>query len=102
MDLVAHFDVTHATVSNTVSRLQRDGLVETEPYQPIRLTSRGKSLASKSRARHEIVRAFLKRIGVSAQVAEIDSEGIEHHVSAETLKAMRLVLAEGLPPVEDS
>jgi len=31
-------------------------------------------------------------IGVSPQTAEIDSEGIEHHVSAETLKAMQRFL----------
>ncbi len=98
MDLVAHFDVTHATVSNTVGRLQRDGLVETAPYQPISLTAKGKRLASQSQKRHEVVKAFLKRIGVSDRAAEIDSEGIEHHVSRQTLAAMRKVLADGLPP----
>lgn len=98
MDLVAHFDVTHATVSNTVGRLQRDGFVETEPYQPISLTAKGKRLATKARQRHEIVRMFLKRIGVGESAATIDSEGMEHHVSDETLKAMKRVLKDGLPP----
>lgn len=98
MDLVAHFDVTHATVSNTVGRLQRDGFVETAPYQPISLTSQGKRLATKSRKRHETVKAFLQRIGVSESTANVDSEGIEHHVSDETLKAMKRVLKAGLPP----
>lgn len=97
MDLVSHFDVTHATVSNTISRLQRDGLVETEPYQPISLTASGQRLAAQSQARHEVVRAFLKRIGVSDLTAEIDSEGMEHHVSKETLQAMRRILQDGLP-----
>ncbi|TWU46903.1 Transcriptional regulator MntR [Rubripirellula reticaptiva] len=98
MDLVAHFAVTHATVSNTVGRLQRDGLVETAPYQPISLTSQGKRLATKSRKRHETVIAFLRRIGVAESTAIVDSEGIEHHVSDETLKAMKGVLENGLPP----
>ncbi|TWU04283.1 Transcriptional regulator MntR [Stieleria varia] len=97
MDLVAHFDVTHATVNNTVGRLQRDGFVDTEPYQPISLTAKGRRLAVKSQRRHETVKAFLRRIGVSETVAAIDSEGIEHHVSEETLRAMELVLANGLP-----
>ncbi|TWT89382.1 Transcriptional regulator MntR [Neorhodopirellula pilleata] len=97
MDLVSHFDVTHATVSKTVGRLQRDGLVETSPYQPITLTSKGKRLATKSRRRHEVVKSFLKRIGVSESAAAIDSEGIEHHVSDETLAAMKQVLDSGLP-----
>ena len=98
VDLVSHFAVTHATVNNTVSRLQRDGLVETQPYQPISLTTKGKRLATKARRRHEIVKTFLQRIGVSASTAAIDSEGIEHHVSDETLKAMQRVLTSGLPP----
>ncbi len=89
--------MTHATVSNTIGRLQRDGLVETAPYQPISLTARGKRLASQAQKRHEIVRAFLKRIGVSDQVADVDSEGMEHHVSKETLAVMQRVLRDGLP-----
>jgi DtxR family manganese transport transcriptional regulator len=97
IDLVNQFDVTHATVSNTISRLQRDGLVETRPYQPIELTTAGRRLATKARKRHEVVEAFLKRLGVSDRAAAIDSEGIEHHVSKETLDAMQRVLDEGWP-----
>ena len=35
-----------------------------------------------------IVRDFLLALGVAADIAGIDSEGIEHHVSQETLCAM--------------
>ncbi|TWT78871.1 Transcriptional regulator MntR [Planctomycetes bacterium CA13] len=96
-DLVNHFEVTHATVSNTVRRLKRDGLVLTEPYRPIELTAKGRKLAAKSRKRHEIVESFLRRLGVSKEAAVIDSEGIEHHVSKETLDAMARVLKDGWP-----
>ena len=95
MDLVGHFAVTHATVNNTIARLQRDGLVTTQPYQPVELTAAGKRLATASRKRHETVRAFLELIGVSGTTAAIDSEGIEHHVSKETLRAMKRILEEG-------
>ena len=97
MDLVNHFAVTHATVNNTIARLQRDGLVSTEPYQPIELTTKGKRLATASRKRHEIVKAFLEKLGVSPQTAEIDSEGIEHHVSKETLDVMKRIIDHGWP-----
>ena len=100
LDLVAHFDVTHATVNNTIGRLQRDGFVETAPYQPISLTAKGKRLADRSQQRHEIVKTFLKRLGVSDRTADVDSEGMEHHVSKETLEAMQRALSEGLPPIE--
>lgn len=98
MDLVQHFNVTHATVNNTVARLKRDGLVTSEPYKPIELTASGKRLAKKARQRHEIVEQFLRKLGVSEQAAKTDTEGMEHHVSKETLAAMQRVLSEGWPP----
>jgi DtxR family manganese transport transcriptional regulator len=88
-DLAKLFGVSHVTVSKTVSRLRGEGLVETEPYGPLRLTSKGSQLAVKSRKRHETVMKFLMALGVSQSVAEIDSEGIEHHVSSETLSAFQ-------------
>ncbi|MCA9134207.1 MAG: manganese-binding transcriptional regulator MntR [Planctomycetales bacterium] len=97
VDLVKIFAVTHATVNNTVGRLQRDGLVVTAPYRPIELTAAGRRLASQSRKRHDIVEAFLRRIGVSPQTAAVDTEGIEHHVSKETLGAMKKILEDGWP-----
>lgn len=91
-DLAKHFDVSHVTVSRIVRRLQAAGLMETQPYRPIQLTEKGKKLAKKSKQRHEIVFAFLLAIGVDEATAEIDSEGIEHHVSPKTLEAMKQFL----------
>ena len=87
-DLARQFGVTHVTVNRTIGRLQRDGLVETEPYAPVTLTRSGQKLAEASRRRHEIVLAFLQTLGVSEETARIDAEGIEHHVSEETLHVM--------------
>jgi DtxR family manganese transport transcriptional regulator len=97
VDLVNHFAVTHATVNNTVARLVRDGLAETAPYQPIQLTARGKRLAVACKERHRLVVSFLLAMGVSPAAAETDSEGIEHHVSKETLAAMKSILKNGWP-----
>ncbi|MEO1525234.1 MAG: manganese-binding transcriptional regulator MntR [Planctomycetota bacterium] len=92
VDLADHFGVSHVTVNRTIGRLKRDGYVETQPYRPIELTAKGKRIAKKSKERHEVVFEFLKALGVSESVAAIDSEGIEHHVSVETLAAMRRYL----------
>ncbi len=88
-DLSKHFLVSHVTVSKILSRLEREGLVATVPYAPVKLTGAGEQLAKKSRARHEIVFAFLLALGVQPAIAEIDAEGIEHHVSQETLACMK-------------
>ena len=102
MDLVKHFQVTHATVNNAVGRLVRDGFATSQPYQPIELTAKGKRLAKKARYRHETVELFLRKLGVSEEEARIDSEGIEHHVGKETLEAMQRVLTEGWPSDPES
>jgi DtxR family manganese transport transcriptional regulator len=53
------------------------------------LTESGQRLAEGARDRHRVVEAFLLSLGISAETARRDAEGIEHHVSAETLAAFR-------------
>jgi DtxR family transcriptional regulator, manganese transport regulator len=84
-DLAKSLGVTHVTVIRTVERLQREGWVTTQPYRSIFLTEAGRRLAAKAKARHQTVIAFLEALGVSPSVARADAEGIEHHVSPETL-----------------
>ena len=85
VDLAARFGVTSPTVNAIIQRLQREDLVETRPYRSIFLTAAGQALANKARDRHRIVRDFLLTIGLPEKIAEEDAEGIEHHVSPETL-----------------
>jgi DtxR family manganese transport transcriptional regulator len=92
-DLAMRFGVTAATVTNTLSRLKRDGLIESRPYRSVFLTERGAALASSSRERHLQVVRFLTALGVPDDVAESDAEGLEHHLSPETLAAMKSFVA---------
>lgn len=94
-DIALRLGVANATVVKTLKRLQDVGLVSQEPYRAIFLTEEGWRMADDSRRKHRIVEGFLLALGVSAETARIDSEGIEHHVSAETLKAMAKFLARG-------
>ncbi len=86
-DLAEHLGVSHGTAAKVVQRLQREGLVESLPYRSIFLTERGAEVAAMSRDRHRIVHDFLRALGVGESAAEADAEGIEHHVSQETLEA---------------
>ena len=95
VDLAARFGVTSPTVNAIVRRLQRENLVETRPYRSIFLTEAGKALAESSRARHQIVQDFLVTIGVPEIIAEEDAEGVEHHVSEETLAVFARITAAG-------
>ena len=87
-DVAIRLGVANATVVKMLKRLQDRGLVTQEPYRDIMLTGEGWQMADNGRKRHSIVENFLLALGVSTETARIDSEGIEHHVSEETLKAM--------------
>ena len=86
VDLASLFGVTAPTVNATIQRLQKDGLVISRPYRSIFLTPAGQELAAFCRKLHTVVRDFLIAIGVDAEVAEQDAEGVEHHVSETTLQ----------------
>ena len=89
VDLAKRLGVTHVTVNRTIARLQNAGLVKSQPYRAIFLTEKGRALAITCKIRHETVVAFLRVLGVPERVAEMDAEGIEHHVSPETLSAFK-------------
>lgn len=88
VDIAARLGVAQPTVAKMLRRLADDGLVARRRYRGVFLTDAGKALAEQSRARHRIVEAFLRKLGVSAETARRDAEGIEHHVSDETLDAL--------------
>ncbi len=94
-DVALRLGVANATVVKTLRRLQDAGLVTQEPYRAIFLTGEGWKMAEDGRRKHKIVESFLLALGVSSDTARIDSEGIEHHVSDETLRAMARFLARG-------
>jgi DtxR family manganese transport transcriptional regulator len=92
VDLARRLGVSHVTVNRTIVRLQKAGLVNSRPYRAIFLTDSGRHLAETCKGRHNTVVAFLVSLGVSERVAELDAEGIEHHVSPETLAAFEAAL----------
>lgn len=92
VDLARRLGVTHVTVNRTIARLQKVGLVASRPYRAIFLTDEGRSLASECKSRHQTVVAFLRSLGIAERVAEMDAEGIEHHVSPDTLAAFKAAL----------
>jgi DtxR family manganese transport transcriptional regulator len=99
MDLQNHFGVSHVTVIRALQRFEKRGFLTRDGEEGIQLTDLGFRVAVESANRHALVVDFLKAIGVSAKQAEADAEGIEHHLSPETLKAMRALLDGSSPPI---
>lgn len=94
VDLAKRLGVTHVTVNRTVARLQKSGYLTSQPYRAIFLTATGRDLAATCKSRHETVVAFLRSLGISERAAEMDAEGIEHHVGPETLAAFKTALGK--------
>ena len=90
VDMAARLGVSQPTVAKMLKRLASVGLIEMIPWRGVFLTPEGEKLAQESRERHQIVENFLLVLGVSAEIARRDDEGMEHHVSQETLDAFRL------------
>jgi DtxR family transcriptional regulator, manganese transport regulator len=86
-DVARRLGVSHATAIKTISRLKREGLATGRPYRGVFLTQQGQKLAARVRARHRLVVSVLLAMGVPAEAAEADAEGIAHHISESTLKA---------------
>ena len=92
IDIAQRMGVTHPTATKTVARLKREGRVISRPYRGVFLTDDGLALADRVRARHRTVVGFLIAIGVPEGSAELDAEGMEHHVSEITLAAFEAFL----------
>ena len=86
-DIARRLGVSHATAIKTIARLKREGLAVAKPYRGVFLTEAGEFLAERVRTRHRIVVDLLLAVGVPAEAAEQDAEGLEHHVSDATLAA---------------
>ncbi|WP_417678439.1 manganese-binding transcriptional regulator MntR [Pseudodonghicola sp.] len=91
-DIAKRMGVTHPTATKAVARLKREGLAISRPYRGVFLTDEGLALADRVRARHRVVVAVLVALGVPPETAELDAEGMEHHVSQATLEAFESFL----------
>ena len=89
VDMAARLGVSQPTVAKMLKRLASVGLIEMIPWRGVFLTPEGEKLAQESRERHQLVENFLLVLGVSPEIARRDAEGLEHHVSEETLVKFR-------------
>ncbi|MEH4747985.1 manganese-binding transcriptional regulator MntR [Enterobacter asburiae] len=89
VDMAARLGVSQPTVAKMLKRLASVGLIEMIPWRGVFLTPEGEKLAQESRERHLLVENFLLVLGVSPEIARRDAEGMEHHVSEETLVKFR-------------
>ena len=84
--LAARFATTQANVSETMRRLDGQGLVTYQPYKPVTLTSLGKSLAVAMVRRHRLLETYLAQaLDYGWEEVHDEAERLEHAVSDEFL-----------------
>ena len=88
VDIAAELKISQASVTTMVQRLDAEGLVKYEKYRGMVLTSAGEEVARRIAHRHELLTIFLRQLGLPETVITHDVEGLEHHISPETFRAI--------------
>src|SRR5699024_5524664 len=74
-------EVHPSSVTKMVQKLDRDNYLNYEKYRGLVLTAKGKKIGKRLVFRHDLLEEFLEIIGVDADKIYDDVEGIEHHLS---------------------
>jgi DtxR family Mn-dependent transcriptional regulator len=91
-DIATRLKVSKPSVLTALKILEEQGLLEHERYRTVSLTQKGVVRAGEIRDRHSFLTTFLRDIvGVSPETAEKDACKMEHLLSEETLKKMKIL-----------
>ena len=93
-DIAQGLKISQASVTNMVQRLDAEGLLKYEKYRGLVLTTAGETLARNIMRRHQLLSDFLRMLGIDEEVIYHDVEGMEHHISPQTLRAIEALLSQ--------
>lgn len=93
-DIARSLAISQASVTNMIQRLDAEGLLKYEKYRGLVLTTAGETLAKNITRRHRLLTDFLNLFGLDEQVIFHDVEGMEHHISPPTLRAIEALTAQ--------
>jgi len=94
VDIAQSLKISQASVTNMVQRLDGEGLLKYEKYRGLVLTASGEALAKNITRRHQLLSDFLRLFGLDEEVIFHDVEGMEHHISPPTLRAIEALTAQ--------
>ncbi|WP_433742747.1 transcriptional regulator MntR [Falsibacillus pallidus] len=84
-DIADALSVHPSSVTKMVQKLDKDDYLIYEKYRGLILTPKGKKIGKRLVYRHELLEQFLKMIGVKEEHIYEDVEGIEHHLSWDSI-----------------
>lgn len=84
-DIAEALSVHPSSVTKMVQKLDKDEYLVYEKYRGLVLTAKGKKIGKRLVFRHDLLEQFLKIIGVKNENIYNDVEGIEHHLSWDSI-----------------
>lgn len=94
VDIAAALGISQPSVSAMLQRIDAEGFVVYEKYRGVVLTERGREIARDIRRRHEVLTNLLRHFGLDEDTIYRDVEGMEHHISPQTLRVLALLTDE--------
>src|SRR3954451_20145475 len=88
VDIASSLKVKQASVTSMVQKLGEAGYLKYEKYRGLILTEKGREVARRIQSRHETLSRFFSLFGLDAESQRQDIEGIEHHLSPDTVEVL--------------
>ena len=94
IDVCDYMGFSKPSVSRAIGLLKSGGYVSVSEEGYLSLTEIGREVAEKIYARHELITAFLVKLGVKREIASTDACKIEHVISDESFEAIKSLVEE--------
>ncbi len=94
IDVCEYMGFSKPSVSRAIGLLKKGEYITVDSDGYITLTDMGRDTAQKIYDRHRVLTDFLISIGVEENVASQDACKIEHHISDESLDAIKRVMTK--------
>jgi len=91
-DIAEALEVHPSSVTKMVQKLDKDKYLVYEKYRGLVLTSKGKKIGKRLVDRHSLLEEFMRVIGVDEEHIYQDVEGIEHHLSWESITCLEYLV----------
>lgn len=88
IEIATALGIRQSSVTKMMRRLHEQGYAIYEKHRGLTLTSAGEKVALRIRRRHKTVSEFLRLLGVDEESLQQDTEGIEHHISSQTINRL--------------
>jgi len=89
LDISRYMNVSPPSVTKMLQKLDEKKYIEYEKYHGINLTNNGRQVADSIRRKHSILLEFFEILNIGQEIANQDTEGLEHHLNPKTIRQLR-------------